>query len=112
MDTKRQNKISRLIQKDISEIFQTDYQNFFGPVMITITKVRVTSDLSLARINISIFGTDEKASVLDNIKKQTKEIRLKFGMRAKNQLRIIPQFEFYIDDSLDYIEKIETLLKS
>lgn len=112
MDTKRQNKISRLIQKDISDIFQTDYQNFFGPVLITITKVRVTSDLSLARINLSIFGTDDKIPILNNIKKQTKEIRLKFSMRAKNQLRIMPHFEFFIDDSLDYIEKIETLLKN
>ena len=68
MDTKRQNKISRLIQKDISDIFQTDYQNFFGPVLITITKVRVTSDLSLARINLSIFGTDDKIPILNNIK--------------------------------------------
>lgn len=112
MDTKRQNKISRMIQKDISEIFQVDYRNFFGPVIITVTKVRVTSDLSLARINMSIFGTDNKDAVLQNIKKQTKEIRLKFSMRAKNQLRIMPVFEFYIDDSLDYIEKIDTLLKS
>lgn len=111
MDTKRQNKISRLILKDVSDIFQTDYKNFFGPVLITITKVRVTSDLGLARINLSIYGTDNKAGILENIKKQTKEIRLKFGIRAKNQLRIMPVFEFYIDDTLDYIEKIDALLK-
>ena len=111
MDSKRQNKIARLIQKDISDIFQTAYQNFFGPVLITVTKVRITPDLSLARINLSIFGTEDKESVLINIKKQTREIRLKFSQKAKNQLRIMPAFEFYIDDSLDYIEKIDTLLK-
>ncbi len=111
MDTKRQNKIARLIQRDISAIFQTDFQNSFGPVMITITKVRITPDLSIARVNLSIFGTNDKQTVLENIKKQSKEIRLKFGLKAKNQLRIIPIFEFYIDDSLDYIEKIDSLLK-
>ncbi|MDD3878008.1 MAG: ribosome-binding factor A [Bacteroidales bacterium] len=111
MESKRQSKISRLIQKDLSEIFQNDYQNFFGPVLITVTKARVTPDLSLARIFLSIFGNADKNIVLENIKKQSWEIRKKFGLRAKNQLRIIPNFEFTIDDSLDYIEKIETLLK-
>jgi len=111
MDSKRQNKIARLIQRDISNIFQTDYQNFFGPVMITVTKVRVTADLSLAHVNISIYGTSDKKAILENIKKQAKEIRLKFAVKAKNQLRIIPVFEFHIDDSLDYIDKIESLLK-
>jgi len=111
MDTKRQNKISRLILKDISSIFQTEYQNFFGPVMITVTKVRVTPDLSLARINLSIYGSNDKEAVLKNVKKQAADIRLKFSNRAKNQLRIMPVFEFFIDDSLDYIERIDELLK-
>jgi len=111
MDSKRQNKIARLIQKDVSEIFQSEYKNFFGPVLITVTKARVTPDLSLARIHLSIFGSISKETILESIKKQTKEIRLKFSLKAKNQLRIMPNFEFYIDDSLDYIEKIDSLLK-
>jgi len=113
MDSKRQNKIARLIQKDIGDIFQSEYQNFFGPVLITVTKVRVTPDLSIARIYLSIFGNNtDKESVLKSITNQSWEIRKKFGIRAKNQLRVIPNFEFFIDDSLDYIEKIENLLKN
>jgi len=111
METKRQSKISRLIQKDLGDIFQTEYQNFFGQVMITVTKVRITPDLSIARVFLSIFGDNDKEKVLENIKKQSWEIRKKFGFRAKNQLRIIPEFDFIIDDSLDYIEKIENLIK-
>jgi len=112
MDSKRQNKISRLIQKDIGSIMQTAYPNFFGNALITVTKVRVTPDLSIARIYLSIFTPDDKNIILDNIKKQTWEIRKKLGEVAKNQLRIIPNLEFYVDDSLDYIEKIENLLKN
>ncbi len=111
MESKRQSKISRLIQKDLGEIFQLEYQNFFGPSLITITKVNVTPDLSLARVFLSIYGHTDKNDILKNIKNQAWEIRKKFGLRAKNQLRIIPNFEFFIDDSLDYIENIENLLK-
>lgn len=111
MDSKRQNKVARLIQKDVSEIFQIDYQNAFGPVLITITRVRVTPDLGLARINISIFGASDKQAVLKSIKSHGTDIRAKFALRARNQLRIMPTFEFFIDDSLDYIEKIDKLLK-
>jgi len=111
METTRQNKIARLLQKDLSDIFQTELRNAFGKVMVTITTVRVSSDLSVAKIYVSIFGVNEKDAVLKKITEHTKDIRRSLGNKVKNQLRIIPNLEFFIDDSLDYLENIENLLK-
>ncbi|MEG2177863.1 MAG: ribosome-binding factor A, partial [Bacteroidales bacterium] len=76
------------------------------------TSVRITSDLSLARVNLSIFATKDKEEALVNIKKKSAEIRLLLGKRVRNQLRIVPSLTFYLDNSLDQIERIEDLLKS
>ena len=111
MDTTRQNKISRLIQKDLSEIFLLEFKNSFPGSIITVTKVRVTSDLSFAKIYLSIFSTIDKNVVILKIKDHSKEIRRLLGNRVKNQLRVVPSLEFFIDDSLDYLENIENLLK-
>jgi ribosome-binding factor A len=113
MDSTRQNKIARLLQKDISEILQLNSRVYYGGSMVTVTKVRVSPDLALAKTYVSIFvtGKGDKASVLQNINLHVKEIRRDLGNRVKNQLRIIPDLEFILDDSLDYIENIENLLK-
>jgi ribosome-binding factor A len=111
MDTTRQNKISRLLQKDLSEIFLLEFKNSFPGALITVTKVRVTSDLSIAKVYLSIFATASKDTVLLKIKEHSKEVRHLLGNRIKNQLRVVPNLEFYIDDSLDYLENIENLLK-
>lgn len=110
METNRQNRISRLIQKDIGEILQQGAHEWFPGAMITVTKVYITSDLSIAKIYLSIFGKDAD-KVLQQVKTRNKEIRKHLGMRVKNQLRKVPELRFYIDDSLDYIENIEKLLK-
>lgn len=111
METTRQNKISRLLQKEISEIFQREL--LFAGGLITVTKVKITPDLSIARIYLSIFitGGNKKEAILEKITASKSELRKKLGIRVKNQLRIIPNLEFFIDDSLDYIENIENLLK-
>jgi len=111
METTRQNKIGRLLQKEISDIFQR--HNPFPGAMITVTKAKITSDLSIARIYLSIFstGTVKKEDVLAKITGNMSQIRGELGHRVGKQLRIIPTIEFYIDDSLDYIENIENLLK-
>lgn len=113
MDSTRQNKVSRLIQKDISEIFILNGRGYYGNSMVTVTAVRVTPDLGIARVYLSIFpsGKKDKKEILKNISVHTKEIRWTLGSRVKHQLRIIPDLEFHIDDSLDYIENIENLLK-
>lgn len=110
MESNRQKRISRLLQKDLGEILQQEGRAWFPGSMITVTKVQVTSDLSIARTYLSIFGKPVPET-LKLVETHTKEIRHQLGLRVKNQLRHIPDLRFYIDDSLDYIENIERLLK-
>lgn len=108
--TKRQEKVSKLIQKDLSDIFQKESQLFKG-ALITVTKVRISPDLTYAKVFLSIFipGDDSKA-IMDSIKSQTANFRYALGKKIKNQVKKIPELAFYIDDSLDYIDHIEHLL--
>jgi ribosome-binding factor A len=110
MESTRQNKISRLVQKDLGTIFQQESRNLFGGAMITVTKVIVTKDLSIAKIYLSLFATKDKDALLDRIRSYSKEIRHQLGTRVHNQLRVVPELHFYLDDSLDYIENIDHLL--
>ncbi len=110
MESNRQKRVSRLIQKDLGEIFQVESRNWFSNVMITVTKVNVTADLSLARVYLSVFGNDAN-EVLAVVETNKNAIRKMLGDRIKNQLRKTPELRFFIDDSLDYIENIENLLK-
>lgn len=110
MDTTRQNKIAKLIQKELADIFLFDGHNLYD-CMITVTKSTVTRDLSIARAYLSIFNAEDNDAVIKMVRTNSKDIRYRMGQKLKNQLRIIPQLEFFIDDSLDYIENIEKLLK-
>ena len=111
MDTTRQNKISRLIQKDMAEILQKEGRNFFSGVLISVTNVRVSPDLSIARVYVSIFPSEKGVEILGEIKKLHSKIRGLLGLKVGKQLRIVPQLDFHIDDSLDYIDNIDRLLK-
>ncbi|MGL5260787.1 MAG: 30S ribosome-binding factor RbfA [Bacteroides sp.] len=110
METTRQQKIARLIQKELSEMFQLQTQATQG-VLISISGVTVTPDLSIARAYLSIFPSNQKEELITNIRANTKAIRYDLGKRVRHQLRIIPDLEFFIDDSLDYAERIDELLK-
>ena len=79
--------------------------------MITVTKVYVTKDLSLVKSYLSIFPSGNKEMVMESITKRSKEFRRLLGLREHNQLRVIPELQFFIDDSLDYIENLDNLLK-
>jgi ribosome-binding factor A len=111
MDSTRQLKVSRLIQKELAAVFQRDAKNLFGPVMITVTQVRVSPDLGVAKVYLSLFPVKDKEAVLSSIKSKTVEIRMALGASIKKQVRIIPNLMFFIDDSLDYAEHIDELLK-
>jgi len=111
MESKRQQRISRLLQKDLGEIFQHEVRNLSKGAMITVTKVNVTSDLAISRVYLSIFGTEDKLALLEKIKDHKNEIKYKLGNRIRHQLRVVPDLEFYEDDSLDYIDNIDRLLK-
>jgi len=111
METKRQEKISKLLQQDLSEIIQMELRHVTRGAMVTVTKVHVTPDLSMAKIYLSLFATNNKEEMLENIKKHGSEIRGKLGNRIRHQLRVVPDLQFFLDDSLDYIDNIEELLK-
>lgn len=110
MESKRLAKISRLLQKELSEIFRRQTAKL-GGVLVSVSTVRVTPDLSLARVYLSIFPSDKGAAILLNIQKQTKTVRYELAQAVKDTLRKCPELEFYLDDSLDYIENIDRLLE-
>jgi ribosome-binding factor A len=111
METTRQQKINRLIQKDLGEIFQKESHTRFSGRLITVTSVKVSPDLGTARVHVSFFPNDQKDEFLVQLTENTKFVRHELARRIKNQLRTVPELSFLIDDSLDYIEKIENLLK-
>lgn len=110
MDTTRQKKIARLIQKDLSTIFQEETRKTHG-LLVSVSVVRVSPDLSIAKAYLSIFPSERADEVLANINNQSTAIRYKLGTLERHQLRIIPELKFFRDDSLDYVERIESLLK-
>lgn len=111
MESTRQLKFGRLIQKEMAEIFQTETRALFGPVMITVTQARVSPDFGVAKVYVSLFPVKEKDKMLELIRKHTVELRHKLGTRIRHQARVVPELIFYLDDSLDYAERINELLK-
>ena len=107
----RLDRVSKLLQKDLGEILQFDLKHVTKNSMVTVTKINVTPDLSIAKVYLSLFATPDKKTLLEDIKRHSKEIRGKLGYRIKNQMRVVPDLQFYEDDSLDYIENIDQLLK-
>ena len=112
MESTRQKKVSRLIQKELAEIFLKKGPEVAPGKLVSITKVRVSPDLSFAKIYISIFPTTDQEKILQSIQDHTSKIRFELGNKVRTQLRIVPDIVFHIDDSLDYIDKIDKLLKS
>ena len=110
MGTIRQNRIEEVIKEELSVYFQRNAREVCLGAMVTVTVVRITPDLSLARCYMSIFAGPTKEEVLENIKENSSKIRGEMGKRLKN-MKKLPQFSFHIDDSLDYAIEIDELLK-
>jgi ribosome-binding factor A len=113
MDSNRLQKVARLIQKDMGLIFQSEARNLFNGAMITPTSVRVSADLSIAKVYVSIFalGGSKTEDIFELIDKNKTLLRMKLAALERHQLRVIPSLSFFIDDSLDYSDNIERLLK-
>jgi ribosome-binding factor A len=111
METTRQQKFARLIQKELSQLFLHDGPSIYGKAFVTITTVKATPDLSIARVYLSIMGVPDREQAVEAINGATHKIRGLLGLRIKQQVRHIPNLNFFLDDSLDYAEKIERLLK-
>ena len=111
MQETRQNKIARLLQKELSVIFQEQTRAMHG-VMVSVTRTKVSPDLSVCTAYLSIFPSERAEELLQNIEKNNQQLRYALGQRVRYQLRIVPELRFFIDDSLDYIDRIDELLRS
>lgn len=112
MSSTRQNKFAKLIQKEIGDLFQREGADFFGNTFVTVTIVRVSPDLASVKVYLSIFGTKDAGRIINGLNGQNKEIRKRMGIRLRKQVRHIPEFSFYLDDTLDYAEKMESVFKT
>lgn len=106
----RQQKFSRLIQKDLGEIFQKDMNNAFGKTFITITEVEMSPDLGLAKIYLSLMLAENPKETMEAIQLKKSEIRKHLGNRIGKQVRIVPELVFYLDETLDQANRIESIL--
>lgn len=110
MASVRQNKASRLIQKELSIIFQKETKTLFKGVMTTVTVVRISPDLKVAKVYLSFFGVKDTDAMMKHINAIQGNIRRLLGIEMKNQLRYIPELHFFLDDSLNYADEISDLL--
>lgn len=110
MESTRQAKIARLIQKELSEILRLQTAKTHG-IIVSVSAVRVSPDLSVARAYLSIFPSAKGEEIIGNINRNARTIRYELAQRVRFQLRKIPELTFHLDDSLDYIENIDNLLK-
>ena len=108
METTRQAKISRLLQKELSEIFRKQTAKIRGSI-VTVTTVRVSPDLSVAKAYISVFPSDKSEAVLESVRKSAQSIRYELAKIVRYQLRKTPELSFFLDDSMDYLENIDSL---
>ena len=112
MESQRQKKIASVLQRDLVEVLQgAATQGGMKGILISVTKVNVTVDLSIAKVNLSIFPIDKGPELLEGIKSNAPLIKHELSQRTKHQLRRMPQLIFYIDDSLEYIDQIDKSLK-
>ena len=112
MESTRQKKVSRLVQKELADIFLKKGNEFAHGKLVSITRVRLSPDLSFAKVYISVFPATNQDDILHSIQEHSSKIRFELGQKVRTQLRIVPDIAFHIDDSLDYIDKIDKLLKS
>ena len=110
METTRQNKITRLIQKELSEIFLLPTKSMNG-VLVSVSAVRISPDMSIARVYLGVVPSERSQEIVKNINDNMQSIRYELGTHVRLQLRIIPELKFFVDDSLDYAERIDELLK-
>lgn len=111
MDSVRQQKVNKLLAKELAEIFRSEARSLFGGGFISVTQVRVSPDLGSAKVYLSIMATKDKQAIFRLVESQNHAIRRRLGMAVGKQLRVVPELFFFIDDSLDYAMRIEELLK-
>ena len=112
MDSVRQLKYAKLIKKELGELFLREGKNWYGSHFVTVTHVKITPDLGLARVHISVFKAPNPLEILKSLKKHNAEVRFHLGRKIGKLARIVPELEFFIDDTLDYSDKMDAIFKS
>jgi ribosome-binding factor A len=108
-ESTRQLKVAKLIQKELGDLFQRDGSSYYGNAFVTLTKVKMSPDLGLAKVYLSFMLVENKKQLLETLSSHTKEIRKSLGERIRKQVRIIPDLQFYIDDNLEYANQMDEL---
>ncbi|MCR5709641.1 MAG: 30S ribosome-binding factor RbfA [Bacteroidales bacterium] len=110
-ESTRQQKVARQIQKDLAEIIRERGMQAYDGALVTVSGVKITPDLALAKVYVSIFPSSKAEGVMHRFEEENSRLRGALGRRVAKQLRIVPELVFYLDDSLDYVEHIDELLK-
>jgi ribosome-binding factor A len=110
-ESKRQKQFSRLLQKDLGEIFQQNASRFFDGAFITVTQVKITPDLKIAKVYLSFLATKQQDMIMELVQEQTKSVRQQLAQRIKNQVRVIPELLFFKDDTQEVAAKIDKLFE-
>ncbi|GAA4803577.1 30S ribosome-binding factor RbfA [Olivibacter ginsenosidimutans] len=108
-ESKRQQRFASVLQQDLADIFQRDGAQWAPDTLVTVTKVRATPDLAIARIYLSFLNAKDPQQAIATIKSHAGEIRYKLGAKIKNQVRVVPQLEFFIDDTNEYVARMDQL---
>ncbi len=111
MESKRQQKFAGVIQEELAQIFQRDGGAFLPNTLVTITRVRMSPDLSVAKVYLSFFNTSNTALSISTVNAHNGEIRYKLGARIRNQARVVPELNFFVDDTNEYVERMDTLFE-
>jgi len=111
METNRQKKIAGVLQEDLVDVLQHAAKDGMKGIIISVTKVNVTADLSIAKVYVSVFPKDKRSDIIDGIQSNKALIKHELAQRTKHQLRRMPELSFFLDDSLDYIEEIDASLR-
>ena len=110
-ETTRQQKVARQIQKDLAEIIRARGMAAYDGALVTVSGVKISPDLAMAKVYVSIFPSVKAQDVMQRLQEENSRLRGELGRRVAKQLRIVPELSFYLDDSLDYVEHIDELLK-
>ncbi|RNL49592.1 30S ribosome-binding factor RbfA [Pedobacter jejuensis] len=111
MESKRQQKFAGVIQEELAQIFQREGGAFLPNTLVTITRVRVSPDLSVAKVYLSFFNTNNTSLSINTVNAHTGEIRYKLGSRIRHQARVVPELTFFVDDTNEYVEKMDNLFE-
>lgn len=111
MENTRQQKVAKQIQRDIADIFQKEGAHLVRGLLVTVTTVRVSPDFGYAKVYVSVFPFEKHAALIETLEENSWFIRRQLGQRIRNQLKNIPELQFFLDDSLEYVEHIDEALK-